>query len=233
MAESDTSGVAGLRAKREARVRRQPPPTRHPRPTSHADEATAGEEPTPRLAAASSESLTPDTVGAAETRREATTAERDTPQGTRPAAPKKAAAKPVARDTQQVDIAPNVMVVSPTVLSIEGSLMRRFERARKTAPSHTAIVLDALRACKDDLSTLVREARPAGASGDLFPWRRAPGQSRTTRPEQLRIRPTVGELGVIDGLVHDVNAELNSQQPGVRRASRSEVVAAALNLYLP
>lgn len=127
----------------------------------------------------------------------------------------------------------NVMVVTPTVLSIDAAIMRRFERARETAASHTAVVLDALRATAHDLPTLVRNGRPAQRPDDLFPWRASPGQSRTTRPEQLRIRPTVGEIRVIDDLVETVNTEINSHQPGVGRASRSEVIAAALNTYLP
>lgn len=111
--------------------------------------------------------------------------------------------------------------------------MERFEEARKTAATHTALVLDALRAHVDELPELVLAARPGPREGDLFPWRPSPAARSQDRPVPLRVRPTVGELRVIDALVEWVSAELARRRPGSRKANRSEVVTAALDTYLP
>jgi len=127
----------------------------------------------------------------------------------------------------------SAMIVTPTVLSIGGSIMRRFEAARPSGASHTALVLDALRAHVNELPRLVERRRPEGRPGDLFPWRGVPGEHSKDRPEPLRIRPTAGELAVMDALVTWVNSKLRHSLAGARKASRSEVVAAALDAFLP
>lgn len=119
------------------------------------------------------------------------------------------------------------------MLSIAGPIMRRFEKARAEAVSHTSLVLDALRAHAKQLPDLVAAGRPAAPTGDLFPWRSAPPKGRGGRPEPLRVRPTAGELRVIDALVSWVNSDMLGRRPSSTKASRSEVVAAALNAYLP
>ena len=129
---------------------------------------------------------------------------------------------------------PAGLLPSPTVLSVPGSVMRRFELAREKAASHTGLVLDALRAHADDLPALVLAGRPGPRPDDLFPWRPSTGELLAAdRPEPLRVRPTVGELSVIDQLVTWVTTEVAQLRPGSKKANRSEVVTAALRAYLP
>jgi len=125
-----------------------------------------------------------------------------------------------------------LMMYSPTVLSIPASVMERFEAARPGAASHTALVLDALRAHARQLPDLVLDKRPGPKLGDLFPQRAVPGGGKPLRPQPLRIRPTVGELQIMDALTGWVNEEIRRRRPG-RKVSRSEVVAVALDAYLP
>ena len=255
-ADSDTqvNGIAGLRARRAERIRRQPPPPRHPKPKPAVSDAHAGGDDPVQQSTGNGPTATRDTADeishevAPESSRldrpaEATNHETDMPAPARP--PKQSsAARSTSRSSKRysrsalpdlgVDIDdPGATVVSPTVLSIAGPIMRRFEKARTQAASHTSLVLDALRAHAQALPALVADSRPAAPKDDLFPWRSKPGAPRTSRPEPLRIRPTVGELQVIDGLVNWVNTELPHYGPGGAKASRSEVVAAALNAYLP
>ncbi|MFG1820821.1 hypothetical protein ACGFIF_44195 [Kribbella sp. NPDC049174] len=135
---------------------------------------------------------------------------------------------------------PSALLPSPTSMSIPGSIMRRFEAARDQAPSHTVLVLDAIRATVHDLPDLVVKSRPSARPGDLFPARPA-GSAGTTvstggQPdhlEQLRLRPTVAELVVIDRLCDWVTAHLRALSPRARKVSRSELVSVALSAYLP
>ena len=135
----------------------------------------------------------------------------------------------------QVPTGPEAMIVSPTQLSARSSVVRRFEaHAKRTGLTHTAIVLDALRAHAQQLPDLVLAARPAGKSGDLFALRSIPAATATPdRPAPIRIRPVIGETAVIDQLVDWVTDELRERRPGSKKANRSEVVAAALDAFLP
>ncbi len=128
---------------------------------------------------------------------------------------------------------PTAHMVSPTVLSIPASIVKRFERARTTAPSHTALVLDALRAHAQELPTLILDRRPGLNPGDLFPFREAPGRTTTDTPLPVRIRPTKGELAVMKKLSDWASARIAEQRPGQRETNRSEMVAAALDAFLP
>ncbi len=127
------------------------------------------------------------------------------------------------------------------MLSVPEPLMRRFERARRSAESNTAVVLDALRAHANELPKLVTQARrPAAKTGqqDLFPWRTSsrPARGATVRVRrvQLPIRPLAGELQVIDSLVEWVQQEIGAAPRSLGgRTTRSEVVTAALDAYLP
>jgi hypothetical protein len=58
---------------------------------------------------------------------------------------------------------PTAHIVSPTVLSVPASIVERFEPARAKAPSHTALVLNALREHAQELPTLILNRRPAPA----------------------------------------------------------------------
>ena len=125
------------------------------------------------------------------------------------------------------------MMVTPTVLSIPASILKRFEAARPRVASHTALVLDALRAHAEQLPDLILALRPGPRPGDLFPYRATPGVGSGDRPGPLRIRPTAGELAIMDGLTAWANGEIRRRRPGGRKVSRSEVVAVALDAYLP
>jgi len=128
---------------------------------------------------------------------------------------------------------PTALMITPTVLSVPNGILRRFEDARRRAASHTALVLDALRAHAAELPDLVLQRRPGPRPGDLFPYRASPGGGSDERPGPLRIRPAAGELAIMDTLTDWVNAEVGHNRPGVRKVSRSEVVAVALDAYLP
>ncbi|GAB4664293.1 hypothetical protein MOKP76_15510 [Mycobacterium avium subsp. hominissuis] len=128
---------------------------------------------------------------------------------------------------------PTAQLVSPTVLSIPASIVKRFERARAHAPSHTALVLDALRAHAHELPDLIISRRPGPKPGDLFPFREAPGRTTQDTPLPVRIRPTKGELAVMKALTDWISATIAKQRPGTRETNRSEMVAAALDAFLP
>lgn len=118
----------------------------------------------------------------------------------------------------------------PTTMNVPMSIMARFARLRRDADSHTGVVLDALRETVARLPELVAEARPQPRTGDLFPLR---GSGQRERRDPLRIRPTVAELAVIDRIVQWVAEEIDHRYPGSPRVTRSEVVATALDVYLP
>ncbi len=128
---------------------------------------------------------------------------------------------------------PEAQIVSPTVMSIPESIVARFDKARSKAPSHTAVVLNALRKHAHELPTLILARRPGPNPGDLFPWRDAPGDSGTETPLPLRIRPTKAELKVMKTLQDWSTKQIRAQRPGARETNRSEMVAAALDAYLP
>lgn len=135
-----------------------------------------------------------------------------------------------------VDLAdPAMRAVTPNVLSISASVMRRFTNARRDAPSHTALVLAAIREHAPDLPRLVRDRRPsAPAKGDLFPWRVEAGTPPAEPKQHLRIRPLAGEWRVITELARWVDTEVRegSGLAGRDEVTRSEVVEAALDRYL-
>ncbi|WP_204815356.1 hypothetical protein [Mycobacterium riyadhense] len=153
------------------------------------------------------------------------------------AAASSSAAQPIKADMPKLDIDlndPTAHLVSPTVLSIPASIVKRFERARAHAPSHTALVLDALRAHAHELPTLILSRRPGPKPGDLFPFREAPGRTAAQdTPLPVRIRPTKGELTVMKSLTDWASTSIAKQRPGTRETNRSEMVAAALDAFLP
>ena len=122
------------------------------------------------------------------------------------------------------------MAVQPTTMSLPASIMTRFNRARRDGGSHTGLVLDALRATLQQLPGLVIEARPQVQDSDFFPSR---VKSARERREPLRIRPTAWEMAVVDRIVSWIADYVEERQPGSPRVTRSEVVAAALDAYLP
>lgn len=117
--------------------------------------------------------------------------------------------------------------VKPTVLSVEESIVHRFEEARKDAPSHTGLILQALEAQYQALPQLIKDRRPKPAEGALFSFRPTPGEAVPERRLPIRIRPLVAELAVIDQLVEQCQSEVDSE------VNRSEMIAAALDAHLP
>ena len=121
---------------------------------------------------------------------------------------------------------------NPTVMSVPASIMARFDEARRSADSHTELVLDALEAAGARLPDLVLARRPKLARTGLFA-RADRVKGEPDRTAALRVRPTVAELDQIDQLVAWVDSEVKRERPGGRPVSRSEAVAAALHNYLP
>ncbi|WP_150255233.1 hypothetical protein [Nocardiopsis deserti] len=169
--------------------------------------------------------------------------EKDVPEEVEPVAPAPApkpqptprpAQTPKAEPTQEEPPASATAseadrMVRPTVVNVPMSVMRRFERARRDAPSHTAMVLDALRAHHVDLADLVRGLRPAPPpADDLFPLRATPGEREPEDKLPLRIRPLKGELEIIDRL-----CEQTAEALGEPEVTRSDLISAALDAHLP
>lgn len=250
---SDTdNGISDLRQKRAQRVSRRPPPPRHPRsttPPTPSDDSTA---PAATDAAATdvshaiSHEIPPaEAEEATDPRPEPVplvdAAAGDTEQpSAEPAARSTVKTRPRSRSSMPpltVDLAdPAMRAVTPNVLSISGSVMRRFTMARRDATSHTALVLDAIRQHASELPRLVRARRPsAPAKDDLFPWRAEAGAQPGEPKQHLRIRPLAGEWRVITELAHWVDAEVRGDVglAGREEVTRSEVVEAALDRYLP
>jgi metal-responsive CopG/Arc/MetJ family transcriptional regulator len=157
-----------------------------------------------------------------------------------PAAPAAVATPPVPAPAppparQKLDVNdPAARIVEPTVLSLPASLADRFHRARKegATTTNTSIVLDALRQHVHELPALVLGRRPAPKADDLFPWR-DPAPAVADKRAMVHIRPTRGELAVMQRLIAQVDAVINQQRPGEDSTNRSEMIAAALDAYLP
>lgn len=239
------NGIADLHAKRQRRSRQAPPP-RHPKTPWSPPERP--ESPTPTTTAAggpdkSDQQSSPQPVAASAMgagANAALPADNAATTEPAPAAPpsadvaptEPAPAAPLPRlDIDLTDSAAHL--VSPTVLSVPASIIERFEQARVKAPSHTALVLDALRAHAEQLPALILRRRPSGNPQDLFPWRATPGLTSTETPMPLRIRPTNGELAVMRTLISWASEQIIHHRPGERPTNRSEMVTAALDAYLP
>jgi hypothetical protein len=248
------NGIDALNTRRTRRAR-QAPPSRHPAtpaalsvvPDKIDDTAEPPAPPSSQPASASKtpvQSATPATQEPTSAEPSPTVGETER-GGTAPAAelpPAAAIAPPKPRTTQtgpaglpdlDIDLNdPDAHIPAPTVMSVPESIVARFNSARATAPSHTAIVLNALREHAHELPTLILARRPGPTPGDLFPWRRAPGKSTET-PLPLRIRPTKAERKVMKALETWASQQIRLQRPGAPETNRSEMVAAALDAYLP
>jgi hypothetical protein len=231
MTNSLGSGIADLNTKRQRRTR-QPLPSRHP--VSKVDAPTPPSESaaqTPQPTAPAEDTIdTPSSTPAAPR----PTIADDTPQREPAAAAAALSAATVSLPALDVNLAdPVAHMVSPTQLSIPASIVARFDHARANASSHTSLVIDALRAHADALPHLVLSRRPGPREGDLFPFRAVSAAAAAETPLPLRIRPTRGELDVMKKLVDWVNVCIAQQRPGSKPTNRSEMVAAALDAYLP
>jgi hypothetical protein len=254
---ADLGGLDELRNRRDRRRRVAPPP-RHPKPepSTEVPAPTVEDEPTsPSPSAEISQEIeheiahetrhageqpvmpappptpAPEPVVVVQPRTAAASAPSSAPTARRPAAVAVGETPLPSLDADLSD--PALMMYAPTVLNIAGGIMRRFDVARQREASHTAVVLNALRGHARELPDLVLAARPGPRPGDLFPYRAVPGQAAHDRKEPLRIRPTAGELRIMDALTTWVTGEISRRRPGGPKVSRSEVVAAALDAYLP
>lgn len=250
MTQNLNSGIEQLNSRRQRRTRQAPPP-KHPMKTAVQRESAAAAAEKTGHDATPSPDTTPETrqPAANGVRAPATTEAQPVSEPVReskpaPAAvqspsqqrPQPSAVSPAGHELPRLDVDlndPDAHVVSPTVMSIPDSIVQRFEAERPNAPSHTAIVLNALRQHAHELPTLVLNRRPGPTPGDLFPWREAPGHTGTTTPLPLRIRPTKAELKVMKELVDWSSKRITATRPGARETNRSEMVAAALDAYLP
>ncbi len=236
------SGIDELNQRRTGRRHRQAPQPRHPKVSTAAAPAeivTVDEPaqptapaPTPVAAAPAPKPIAappPPPPAAAPTPARTTITE--APPSPAPAAQSFKLDSLPALEINEGD--PSALIVSPTMLNMPASIMERFELARSKAPSHTAVVLDALRAHVLDLPNIILARRPGAKPGDLFPWRDAPGSGREEPSLPLRIRPTTGELAVMKALVDWSSTNLRALRAGTRATNRSEMVAAALDAYLP
>lgn len=251
-------GVDDLQRRREQR-KRTPPPPRHPRPAQDSD-GHSPEPAAPVPAAVRAPSETPaqgtDVVASEVTREIPREVASETTQeverrATRPAPAEAPAPRPAAPAREvvvrsapaenavpfpslNIDLTdPQLMIYSPTVLSVPADVRTRFERAAKASGAkYTAQVLEALRGHAQRLPELVLGRRPGPRPGDLFPQRAVPGEALALHPGPLRIRPTVGEMKIMDVITEWVDAEVQRQRPGAR-VTRSEVVTAALDAFLP
>lgn len=124
--------------------------------------------------------------------------------------------------------------VSPTVAKIPAAVMTRFNKARQTAASHTAPVLDAMVAHAHELDQLILQHRPEIAA--RYAQRRVPVRRLTTEKStkaDLRIRPTEAELGYLKALVNSINVWLEANWPKTKPTDQSEVITVLLDAYLP
>lgn len=225
MNETPSGGIHQLHERRARRTRQAPQP-RHPKlPAEAADSAITApdndEAPPASSANAAADVNPPAPVPA------------DTQLAQIPTGTTKPIAEPTLPDLDIDPTDPTAHIVSPTVLSIPASIVKRFDRARADSPSHTALVLDALRAQVHELPTLILNRRPGPKPGDLFPFRDSPGRTTTDTPMPLRIRPTKGELKIMKQLTDWSSAQIAQQRPGTRPTNRSEMIAAALDAFLP
>jgi hypothetical protein len=88
--------------------------------------------------------------------------------------------------------------------------------------SYTDIVLDAIDETHDRLAELVAPARGNRPQGSLFKGRERARRRHDEPQVQVSLRPSKNDLGVIDRLVREH-----------RTGSRSALIAAALDNYLP
>jgi hypothetical protein len=135
----------------------------------------------------------------------------------------------------EVDLsAVGALKAAPTTLNVPASVVERFEAVRSVRTTHAALMLHAVRTEAERLPELVLARRPELREGDPFPLRPVPGEEQATeRPGTLRVRPIRAEVEVLDRLAAWVDAEVQRRRPGGRKVSRSEVVTAALDAYLP
>ncbi|MEV6774410.1 hypothetical protein AB0N05_37815 [Nocardia sp. NPDC051030] len=122
--------------------------------------------------------------------------------------------------------------IKGTTSKVPVSIMRRFNTARRSAPSHTAILVDAVRKHADSLPQLILRQRPEISRPDLDdPLRHITFDSESK--DDLRIRPTLLELQYFKALVESINVWLEANWPSSRPTNQSEIFAVMLDADLP
>jgi hypothetical protein len=113
--------------------------------------------------------------------------------------------------------------VQAVIVYLPASLRERLRARRsETGDTYTTLALDAVEHCHAELADLLADVRPAARSQGLFAHR-GPRRVQHAEPQvQVNIRPSRGDLTVLDQLVEQHQAP-----------SRSALVAVALNRYLP
>jgi hypothetical protein len=130
---------------------------------------------------------------------------------------------------------PLMHVVKPNRVAVDVSVEARFRVAANSpsGPSNTEIVMSALTKHLVALPELVLARRPEeqGAAEGFF-VRRAP----LSRPEQavsVHVRPKVGEWEALGRIEEWVTGVITAGHPGRRKASKSEIITAALAVEYP
>jgi hypothetical protein len=127
---------------------------------------------------------------------------------------------------------PLMHVVKPTRVAIDVSVETRF-KAEAAVLSKTELVMAALTTHLADLPALVLARRPdeQGTSEGFF-VRRAPA-SRSELGVPVYLRPKVGEWEALGRIEQWVTGVITAGHPGRRKATKSEIITAALATEYP
>lgn len=130
---------------------------------------------------------------------------------------------------------PLMHIVKPNRVAVDVSVESRFKAAAAAAgvPSNTELVMAALHKHLADLPAMVLARRPEeqGASEGFF-VRRAP-VSRAEPGVPVHLRPKVGEWEALGRIEQWVTGVITSGHPGRRKATKSEIITAALAVEYP
>ena len=130
---------------------------------------------------------------------------------------------------------PLMHIVKPNRVAVDVSVEARFKAAAAAAgvPSNTELVMAALHKHLADLPAMVLARRPEeqGAPEGFF-VRRAPA-SRAEPGVPVHLRPKVGEWEALSRIEQWVTGVITAGHPGRRKATKSEIITAALAVEYP
>lgn len=131
---------------------------------------------------------------------------------------------------------PMMHIVKPNRVAVDVSVETRFKAAGtagSSAPGNTERVMVALTKHLAELPDLVLARRPEEqGTAEGFFVRRAP-TSRTEPGVPVHLRPKVGEWEVLGRIEQWVTDLITAGHPGRRKATKSEIVTAALAVEYP
>lgn len=132
---------------------------------------------------------------------------------------------------------PMMHIVKPNRVAVDVSVETRFKAAAATAgspaPGNTERVMAALTKHLAVLPDLVLARRPEEQGGGQgFFVRRAP-TSRAEPGVPVHLRPKVGEWEVLGRIEQWVTGLITAGHPGRRKATKSEIITAALSVEYP